>query len=292
MNANLFSELLTDISDEYIVSAANPHSKPIRWYRISAAAACIVLLIAAVIYPKLRIQTPEIAVPPESVAEVITSTTTAPEIAEYTETQTITSLIQTAVSSGTVTINTTASVAASATVTETKAPTPTEPPETDVPVVTELPAESTDSIVTVATKPQPITVPVWQGITVYPESVSLPHIDCRFGLCPNDANDRLRTEYGISPEYDLTQHQCLLIDVESGYSMAAVIGGKLAPEGLSLKVIYLNQPSDLAVQHYVIPLPENYTLDTENCYAECTELTDETKFQAMLTESPMIELIE
>ena len=292
MNPITFSEILTDIPDSFIESAAEPHSKPIRWYRISAAAACIVLLIAAALYPKLRMQTPEIAVPPESVAEVITSTTTAPEIAEYTETQTATSPLQTTFDSVTATVSTTASVAASATVTETKTPTPTEPPETDVPVVTELPAESTDPIVTVATKPQPITVPVWQGITVYPESVSLPHIDCRFGLCPNDANDRLRTEYGISPEYDLTQHQCLLIDVESGYSMAAVIGGKLAPEGMSLKVIYLNQPSDLAVQHYVIPLPENYTLDTENCYAECTELTDETEFQAMLTESPMIELIE
>jgi len=283
VNPKSFLGMMSDISDEYIVSAANPHSKPIRWYQVSAIAACIVLLMAAAIYPKLRIQTPEIAVPPESVAEVITSTTTAPEIAEYTETQTATSPLQTAFDSVTAAVNTTASGVNSATVTETKTPTPTEPPETDVPVVTELPAESTDPIV---------TVPVWQGITVYPESVSLPHIDCRFGLCPNDANDRLRTEYGISPEYDLTQHQCLLIDVESGYSMAAVIGGKLAPEGLSLKVIYLNQPSDLAVQHYVIPLPENYTLDTENCYAECTELTDATEFQAMLTESPMIELIE
>ncbi len=291
MNPTTFSELLTDISDEYITSAANPHSKPIHWYQVSAIAACIVLLMAAAIYPKLRIQAPEIAVPPESMTEVITTTTTAPEFTGHSETQTITLLIQT-------TANNPTTIAVS----ETDVQTATEPPETDapviepiqttLPVVTELPAESTDPIVTATTEPQPITVPVWQGITVCPESVSLPHIDCRFGLCPNDANDRLRTEYGIPPEYDLTQHQCLLIDVESGYSMAAVIGGKLASEGLSLKVIYLNQPSDLAVHHYAIPLPENYSLDTENCYTECTELTDETEFQAMLTESPMIELIE
>lgn len=81
MNANLFSELLTDISDEYIVSAANPHSKPIRWYQISAAAACIVLLIAAAVYPKLRIQTPEITEPP---AATITTETTAQNTAETT----------------------------------------------------------------------------------------------------------------------------------------------------------------------------------------------------------------
>ena len=81
MNANLFSELLTDISDEYIVSAANPHSKPIRWYQISAAAACIVLLIAAAIYPKLRMQAPEITEPP---AATVTAETTAQTTAETT----------------------------------------------------------------------------------------------------------------------------------------------------------------------------------------------------------------
>ena len=51
MNPTTFSELLTDISDEYIASAANPHSKPIHWYQVSAIAACIVLLIAAAIDP-------------------------------------------------------------------------------------------------------------------------------------------------------------------------------------------------------------------------------------------------
>ena len=93
MNPTTFSELLTDISDEYIVSAANPHNKSIRWYQVSAIAACIVLLISAAIYPKLRIQTPEITEPPESVEEVITTTTTVQKLAEHSETQTATSPI-------------------------------------------------------------------------------------------------------------------------------------------------------------------------------------------------------
>ena len=49
MNPITFSEILTDIPDSFIESAAEPHSKPIRWYRISAAAACIVLLISAAV---------------------------------------------------------------------------------------------------------------------------------------------------------------------------------------------------------------------------------------------------
>ena len=81
MNPITFSEILTDIPDSFIESAAEPHSKPIHWYQISAAAACIVLLIAAVIYPKLRIQTPEITEPP---AATITTETTAQNTAETT----------------------------------------------------------------------------------------------------------------------------------------------------------------------------------------------------------------
>ena len=79
MNPKSFLGMMSDISDEYIVSAANPHSKTIHWYQISAVAACIVLLIAAAVYPKLRSQTPEITEPPESAAEIITSTTSVPE---------------------------------------------------------------------------------------------------------------------------------------------------------------------------------------------------------------------
>lgn len=81
MNPTAFSELLADISDEYIVSAANPHSKPTHWYQISAVAACIVLLISAAIYPKLRSQTPEITEPP---AAIVATETTAQNSANTT----------------------------------------------------------------------------------------------------------------------------------------------------------------------------------------------------------------
>ena len=81
MNPITFSEILTDIPDSFIESAAEPNSKPIRWYQVSAIAACIVLLIAAVIYPKLRIQTPEITEPP---AATVTTETTAQNTAETT----------------------------------------------------------------------------------------------------------------------------------------------------------------------------------------------------------------
>ena len=81
MNPITFSEILTDIPDSFIESAAEPHSKPICWYQISAAAACIVLLIAVAVYPKLRMQTPEITEPPA--ATVTTETTVQNKIKNF-----------------------------------------------------------------------------------------------------------------------------------------------------------------------------------------------------------------
>ncbi len=305
MNANLFSELMTDISDEYIVSAANPHSKPIRWYQISAAAACIVLLIAAAVYPKLRIQTPEITEPPESVAEIITTMTSVPELAEHSETQTITSLIQTAVSSGTATVNTTASVAALITVTETVAPTDTKPPQTDVTIYTDSPktdAPITQTAVTIETtvlteqhiettdsseipviiEDPTIEIPLWKGMVEYPESTHEEHLYCRFFLGTGDMDAWMRTLYGIPQDYDLTQTHCLLVEIDTAYSDAVIIGCRQTPNGLTLIVAYLDDGKELnKTIHYAMPIPDNMTLEPNNCNADYLEMTDEELIQEM-----------
>ena len=88
MNATAFSELLTDIADEYIVSAANPQRRSIRWYQISAVAACIVLVISAAVYPKLRGSQPDISDPPAYSAETTALTTESGTETISTDTQT------------------------------------------------------------------------------------------------------------------------------------------------------------------------------------------------------------
>lgn len=311
MNPITFSEILTDIPDSFIESAAEPHSKPIRWYQISAAAACIVLLISAAIYPKLRIQTPEITAPLESMTEVITTTTTAPEFAGHSETQTITSLIQTAVSSGTVTVNTTASAAVSAAITEidtsvqTDASTDAKLPQTDVTIYTDSPktdAPITQTAVTIETTPsteqhiettdsseipaiieEPTTeVPLWKGIIMYPESVSEPHLYSRFFLGTGDMDAWMRTLYGIPQDYDLTQKHCLLVEIDTAYSNAVIIGCKPVPNGLTLIVAYLDDGKKLnKTIHYAIPIPDNMTLEPDNCNADYLEMTDEKLIQEM-----------
>ena len=116
MNASAFSELLTDISDEYIVSAANPRIRSVHRYQVTAIAAGIVLLIAAAVYPKLRSQMPEVTEPP---AAIITTETTAQNTAETTA-----GTVYTTVVNQEVTHHTTAKMIRQ-TVTETAAATPT-----------------------------------------------------------------------------------------------------------------------------------------------------------------------
>ena len=311
MNPKSFLGMMSDISDEYIVSAAKPHSKTIRWYQVSAIAACIVLLISAAIYPKLRIQTPEITAPLESMTEVITTTTTAPEFAGHSETQTITSLIQTAVSSETVTVNTTASAAVSAAITEidtsvqTDASTDAKPPQTDVTIYTDSPktdAPITQTAVTIETtvlteqhfettdhsdipviiEDPVIEVPLWKGIVMYPESVAEPHLYSRFSISTGDMDARVRTLYGIPQDFDLTQNRCLLIGIDTAYSNAVIIGCRQTPNGLTLIVAYLEDGKELnKTIHYAIPLPDNMTLEPDNCNADYLEMTDEELIQEM-----------
>ena len=304
MNPTTFLGMMSDISDEYIVSAANPHSKPIRWYQVSAIAACIVLLISAAIYPKLRIQTPEIAVSPESVAEAIT-TTTVPQSAACSETQTTISPIQTSFASATVTVNTTASGAALTTVTETVAPTATNPAQTDAAVVTDPPKtdapitqtavaiettalteqhiETTDnSGIPVIIEDPTIEIPLWKGMVEYPESVSEPHLYSRFSRGTGDMDAWMRTLYGIPQDYDLTQKHCLLVEIDTAYSNAVIIGCKPVPNGLTLIVAYLDDGKELnKTIHYAMPIPDNMTLEPDNCNADYLEMTNEELIQEM-----------
>lgn len=311
MNPKSFLGMMSDISDEYIVSAAKPHSKPIRWYQISAVAACIVLLISAAIYPKLRIQTPEITEPSESVAEVITTTTSVPELAEHSETQTATLPIQSTYASVTATVNTTASVAASATVTETAAsdqtdvPAATKPAQTDAAVVTDPTQTNTPitatavtiettalteqhiettahSVIPVIIEDPTVEVPLWKGIVEYPESLSEPHIYSRFFLSTGDMDAWMRTLYGIPQDYDLTQNHCLLIEIDTAYSNAVIIGCKPTQNGLTLIVAYLDDGTVLnKTIHCAMLIPDNMTLELDNCNANYLEMTDEELIQEM-----------
>ena len=313
MNAETFLELMNTLPDEMIVTAVHAEYKRKRMpvYLLPAAAACLVIGLAAAVYPKLRMQTPEVTEPPESAAEIITSTTSVPELAEHSETQTATSPIQTTFASVTATVNTTASVAASVAITETDAsvqtdiPTATKPTHTDAAVVTDPPKTDisiTATAVTIETtafteqhiettnhsdvpviiEDPAIEVPLWKGIVMYQESVAEPHLNSFFALSPNDMDVWMRSLFGISQDYDLTQNRCLLITIDTAYSKAVIIGCRQTPNGLTLIVAYLDDGKELnKTIHYAIPLPDNMTLEPDNCNADYLEMTDEELIQEM-----------
>ena len=318
MNPSAFSELLTDISDEYIVSAASPHVKSIHWYQVTAIAAGIVLLLAAAVYPKLRMQMPEVTEPPvmtavttaagTTVSEQTTGTLAASAKVQTTEARTSLTRTQT---TATVNVDTTAVTTPEETAVQ---PTETAPPDTDAPatepVQTECSAETTvpkqtetavstglssaqTTAGTTAAETQPVTVPVWRG-SLFPPGVpsDVSEISCSFQLCSSDISDRKRKEYGIPQNYDLRKHQCLLIEIQSGYTAVAVLGGELTPEGLVLNVAFLNQNPDIARVNCAIPLPDDFTVDPKNCRVETVILTGSEEFQEMRVENPVIEIKE
>ncbi|MBR3419343.1 MAG: hypothetical protein IKG82_11685 [Oscillospiraceae bacterium] len=330
MNAVTFSQILTDLPDEIVERAAKPsYGKPVLRYSLPAAAAGIVLLIAAAVYPKLRTELPAVTEPPvqtavttaavtsEAAQAVTTGTYTAVTKAQAAGTQT--DAAQTA--AATVTVYTTALTeqnTATARQTETAAPaavTETAPPQTvphtapatpttescDVPA-----SEGTDSSpgiidesvrpaaeTTVQTASLRETVPFWQNIRSVPTSSYMEtYLNASFRLCPQDANDRLRFLYGIPDDYDLTQHRCLLVNIDSGYTSAAVLGGEMTPDGFVLKVAFLDQYPNQAGVAGAIPLPDAFTLDPEQCRLESVIVKDETEFREMITktEPPTIEV--
>lgn len=70
MNGEKLYELLQELPDEFITEAAGPHHKRrIAWrVMIPAIAACFAVIIAAAVYPKIRIQKPDITADVSSAA--------------------------------------------------------------------------------------------------------------------------------------------------------------------------------------------------------------------------------
>ena len=295
MNAETFLELMNTLPDEMIVTAVHAEYKRKRMpvYLLPAAAACLVIGLAAAVYPKLRMHTPEVTEP-----SAVTAETTSPVM-----TAQVTTLSKQAVTTGTETARTQTTAAVTVTVYTTAVtapeetavqPTETAPPETDIPITStdsavETPAfteqhiETTDSSGIPAIIEDPtIEVPLWKGIIMYPESVAKPHLDSHVSLCTGDIDAWMRSLFGIPQDYDLTQNRCLLITIDTAYSDAVIIGCRQTPNGLTLIVAYLEDGTKLnKTIHYAMPIPDNMTLDPDNCNANYLEMTDEELIQEM-----------
>lgn len=327
--SQILTDLPDEIID---AAAKPSYGKPVLRYSLPAVAAGIVLLIAAAVWPKLRTELPGVTEPPAITAVTTAAVTSEAAQTVTVNTYTaVTNALTSAASTqaagtqtdaaqtaaATVTVYTTAATEQQETTarqTETAAPaavTETAPPHTAPATPTtescDVPAsEGTDSSpgiidesvrpaaeTTVQTASLRETVPFWQNIRSVPTSAYMEtYLNASFRLCPQDANDWLRSLYGIPDDYDLTQHRCLLVNIDSGYTSAAVLGGEMTPDGFVLKVAFLDQYPNQAGVAGAIPLPDAFTLDPEQCRLESVIVKDETEFREMITktEPPTIEV--
>ncbi|MBP0966007.1 MAG: hypothetical protein J5722_00085 [Oscillospiraceae bacterium] len=167
MNADLLYTLLNDLPDDYITAAAGTHKQSRRplYMIVPALAACITLLIAAAVYPKLKTQRPE-RQDPVFTAETTAPQGTEPAVSELPEekpsAETAVRTAETAAPQTTGAVRTDAVIAETAAVTaaqpETAAPSR---PDTTAAAQTEPSAETTATRRTVPAQaveePEPIT---------------------------------------------------------------------------------------------------------------------------------------
>ena len=304
MNAERFMELMNTLPDDMIDTAvhAEYRRRPKLMRFFPAIAACLVIGIFAAVYPKLRMQTPEITEPP---AATVTTETTVQNTAETTAVTMYTTAVR-----QDATHQTTAETV-SQTVTETVTDAFTDPVETQTDSVSELQPQTEPTMIstaiteTVQQQPDTMTVPLWKGsVSGSPSDIILdeiPDFSCLFRRLPLEQPDPffeissqyelLREEFSIPQDFDLTKEPLLDITIITGYKNTAVTGCRYTQNGLNLTVSYLktNEISEYTVR-YAIPLPDNLTVEPENCTAEYVALTDEDAYQALLTDSLIFEL--
>lgn len=296
MNAEHFMDLLNTLPDDMIVSAvhAEYRHRTLPVWLMPAAAACLIIGIAAAVYPKLRMQKPPVTEPVISVTETtgtqmttdIRTLTDAPEI--KTTAQTANTMTQAATDSRTSVVTEPVTQPAETEAPETEAVTqPVTHTETVPLVVTTVPdnqdATEPESTHTEHQVEMVEAVQVWQGEVTCPEMASdptsEPQIRCRFRLSAPDMDmeNDIRKQYGIPENYDLTKNQCLLIRLETEYADTAVTGGTLTADGLVLYVACRNQKAPLTDIYCAAPLPEGITVEPESCRAEYQIYEDETE---------------
>ncbi len=312
MNPEQFILMMNDLPDSVIDSANSPVVRPKHkiGYMIPAVAACFIVLISAAVYPKLRIRTPEIAKPPESVAEVITTTTSVPELAEYTETQTATSPVQPTASTAAVTVNTTINIAEHTTVNETDMPllsvvsVVTDPPptqkgiekiETEPTIITHTQTVTTSPIIsdepTIQSQSeesiisQTISIPVYRTEAQFLTTSSKPNeISCYFY---EPTPDIISEFENLPDDLDLSNRTLICVQISGDIQNAAIIRGDIIDGVCRLYIAYLNENTILdSVQFkYLLVFPNELNIKSDQLSANIIPVIGEDFFQILLEES-------
>lgn len=289
-----FIRMMNELPDSVIDEANTSDSGYRPYFRyIMTAAACLIVLLSAALYQRLHRQTPDIPVLP--VAETDTPETDLSALVQTETTQTA-QKTESAVTTTAASVSdmTTTAVPTDTQITRTTVPdtgntNKTSPVQTTAYTVT---AQST-SLQTQETQTSQSeephseetgTVPIWAGVKSRLRAAAEPQVNCLIQNCHADTDESLRVMYGIPAEIDLTDTQCLLITIDTEYADAALIGGEITEQGLTLLFACLDRKADRTGFRFAIPLPDHLTVNTENCAAKYMLCSDEAEYQAYLTD--------
>ena len=296
---------MNDLPDSVIDSANSPVVRPKHkiWYMIPAVAACFIALISAAVYPKLRIQTPEITEPP---AATVTTETTAQNTAETTAVTVYTTAVSMKTTHRTTADTVSQIVAATVTVAPTtKGSTPVQ----TVSVVQNGTKPITETVLQTETKPntdvtdqtainpaenettqaepiieQSISVPVLRSEPVFTEAnQEAQEVTCKF----HEATEEdLRTWGDEAIRFDRSAYKLICATISGCCQDAVIVYGTIMNDDCQLLIAYLNEHnvSDPIEVRYLMAFPIEMEIQVDNLHTNMSQVLGETFFQTLIEE--------
>lgn len=286
MNPEQFILMMNDLPDSVIDSANSPVVRPKHkiGYMIPAVAACFIALISAAVYPKLRIQTPEITEPPAAIVTAETTQLTTAETVSQIVTKTVTSAPVTQGSGSVQTV----SVVQNGTkpITETVLQTETKP-NTDLTDQTISSTINPDENETTQAEPiieQSISVPVLRSEPVFTEAnQEAQEVTCKF----HEATEEdLRTWGDEAIRFDRSAYKLICATISGCCQDAVIVYGTIMSDDCQLLIAYLNEHnvSDPIEVRYLMAFPIEMEIQVDNLHTNISQVLGERSFQALVEE--------
>ena len=311
MNPEQFILMMNDLPDSVIDSANSPVVRPKHkiGYMIPAVAACFIALIAAAVYQKLRIQTPESTEPP---AATVTAGTTAQNTAETTAV----TMYTTAVSMKTTHRTTADTVSQTVTVTVTVTPTTQgSAPVQTVSVMQNETMPDTETAWRTETKPntdltdqtirstinpnepnedettqsepiieQSISVPVLRSEPVFTAAnQEIQEVSCEFREATEEDLQKWGNE---ATEFDRSAYKLICATISGCCQDAVIVYGTIMNDDCQLLIAYLNEHnvSDPIEVRYLMAFPIEMEIQVDNLHTNMSQVLGETFFQTLIEE--------
>ena len=309
MNPEQFILMMNDLPDSVIDSANSPVVRPKHkiGYMIPAVAACFIALIAAAVYPKLRIQTPESTEPP---AATVTAGTTAQNTAETTAV----TMYTTAVSMKTTHRTTADTVSQTVTVTVTVTPTTQgSAPVQTVSVMQNETMPDTETAWRTETKPntdltdqtirstinpnepnedettqsepiieQSISVPVLRSEPVFTAAnQEIQEVSCEFREATEEDLQKWGNE---ATEFDRSAYKLICATISGCCQDAVIVRGTIMNDDCRLLIAYLKEtdmPEPIQVK-YLLAFPVELEIQTDHLHASISHAWGESFFHTLL----------